>query len=129
MPKSLEHIEWEELNVTFLAIAAMQIVFALNMLIYEANFVSSFEVQYEGVGFMSAVGLAAFPYSVLALSKFVLDQDVRLNRTLLVGAIVVFLIGLVLAHRSDSQKNAFRQNPYSPSVARTFLLFLVSNFL
>lgn len=123
MPKSLPQLKLDELNPTFAVMAAMQIVFVLSMLIFEADFVSTFDVQYEGFGYMSAVSHSTFPYAVMALSKFVLDQDHRLSYLELGGMVAVFLIGLVLARCSDSQKNAFRQNPYSPSVACAYFCF------
>lgn len=113
-------LELKNVNETLLCICFIQIVFALDTLIYEATFLSSFEIYTEGLGFMGAFGYFVYPHLVGMFSKFILDHNVRLCRVDSYLTTFVFLFGLILARVTDRQKHAFRLNPYSPAVARKF---------
>lgn len=112
---------------TLLLATILQIFYILDALIYEHALVSTFEIQYEGLGFMFSTAYTIAPFVYTYVPKYVLDYGVKLPNVQLGAITVLFIIGYILYRGSNSQKNAFRQNPYSPSVSREFLkLFLHS---
>lgn len=92
--------------------------YCLDSMFFETQLLSSFQIQYEGFGYMSAVGLCLYPFFLSSIVRYVHYYKVQLGYLLLAIIALVFLSGYILYRKSNSQKNAFRKNPYSPSVAR-----------
>lgn len=106
------------LDPTMTTLYTLISVYYLDALILENEFLSSFEVQYEGYGYMLAVGYALYPFVMSSLLRYVYYYGIQLGTLKLLASTFVFLLGYVLYRGSNSQKNAFRRNPYHPSVAR-----------
>lgn len=106
-------------NPTLLVVGTLQIIYAADFLIFESALLTTYEMQYDSIGYMKTV--LCFPFSPALITKYVYDYGVRLPAWELVAAVLIFAIGYVLYRGSNLQKNAFRQNPYSPALSRKYI--------
>uniref|UniRef100_A0A1Y1ML18 Uncharacterized protein n=1 Tax=Photinus pyralis TaxID=7054 RepID=A0A1Y1ML18_PHOPY len=104
-------------NETLAVFAAMQIIHHTWCIVYESSFVTTFTAQYEAVGYECIVSLLLGPIVEIGSSKYILDYGVTLPRWQLIFAGVLFMIGSVFYHGSNTQKHQFRLNPYHPKVS------------
>ncbi|KAF2903369.1 hypothetical protein ILUMI_02818 [Ignelater luminosus] len=102
-------------NPTLLVVSTLQIIYAADYLIFESALLTTYEMQYDSIGYMKTV--LCFPFLPTFVTKYVYDHNVRLPTWELVAAVLIFVIGYVLYRGSNLQKNAFRKNPYSPALS------------
>jgi hypothetical protein len=57
---------------TLLVAVGLQIWYALDSLWFEESFLASFEIMYEGTGYMLAVGYHMYPFIPTVITRFVL---------------------------------------------------------
>ena len=57
---------------TLLLAAGLQIWYALDFLWFEDGFLASFEIMYEGTGYMLALGYHIYPFIPSFITRFVL---------------------------------------------------------
>lgn len=112
------NITLPSLDPTITTLYTLISVYFLDALIFEKELLSSFEIQYEGFGYMLAVSYSLYPFILSALVRYVYYHRIHLGTFKLIASTLVFLLGYVLYRGSNSQKDAFRRNPYHPSVAR-----------
>ncbi|XP_018327297.1 lamin-B receptor [Agrilus planipennis] len=105
------------MSPTASVLALLQGVYLLDGLLFESSWVTSFEIQYEGVGWMLAVGYVMYPFMSTTILKYVTEHNIELPWFQLVAAIILFVIGYILLRGSNSQKDSFRKNPYDPSLS------------
>lgn len=98
----------------------MQIITVLDNIYFEDVFLTSYEIQTEGCGYMMAMGYYGVPIMFASISKYLLEDDVRLSPSLLLGQLLIFIVGTTIKRLADIQKHSFRMNPYSNAVSRTF---------
>lgn len=113
--------DFVHLNIepTLLTYALMSYVtFFDGILLLEKSWSTSFEMQYEGVGYMNACLYFMGPSWIALPIKYLYDYSIKLNPWILAMAFLQFLIGYAIYSRSNYQKYLFRKNPYSPAVAR-----------
>lgn len=96
-------------------------IYILDGLIFEGSYLSSFEVQYRGFGFLNAAGYILYPFMAVLYTKYPYQHGLNAPIWKLVVGTVTFLIGFWLYRASNSQKDAFRRNPYAPSLSRKYL--------
>ncbi|XP_051159041.1 delta(14)-sterol reductase TM7SF2 [Leptopilina boulardi] len=106
------------INLTALIAAILQILYALDGLIFEAVFLSSFEVTYEGTGFMLCFGYLMYPFLCTLPARYALYNKVSQSPYILALLVVCYFIGHGIYRYCNSQKDEFRRNPLSPSLAR-----------
>lgn len=73
--KEAESLNWSNvgnLNIPALALITFQIIYFLDALIFEARFLSTFEVTYEGTGLMLTAGYLFYPYLVTLPTRYLL---------------------------------------------------------
>lgn len=112
---------------TIFTLYALTSLYYLDTIIYETRFLSSFEIQYEGFGYMSAVGYALYPFFLTSLVRYVYYNSIQLQLHTLIISGLTFVLGYYLYRRSNSLKNDFRKNPYQQSVARKSLICCFSS--
>lgn len=100
------------LNPTVAVLCGQNIVMLLNRIIFESQWVSSFEIQYEGFGYPSTVGYALYPFIVTLSAKYAYDFGLIVPAWQLVVSSITFLIGFGIFTKSNRIKDAFRKNPY-----------------
>ncbi|KZC06192.1 Lamin-B receptor [Dufourea novaeangliae] len=108
---SVEHI-----NISVLLTASLQIIYAVDALFFEPTVFTSFEVMYEGTGYMLCTGYMIYPFLPTLTTKYVLYNKVKFSY-LFVFPVLFFFVGYLLYRVSNSQKNEFRKNPLSPALA------------
>lgn len=118
MLKPTSNIIHSEPNTTLLVLVIIQCIYLLDGIYFEKTWVTSFEIQYEGFGHMSAVGYFIYPFMSSALAKYVFDYNVKLENWKLTLSVLLFFVGYVFFRGSNSQKDFFRQNPNHPLAAR-----------
>ncbi|XP_020300602.1 delta(14)-sterol reductase isoform X2 [Pseudomyrmex gracilis] len=104
-----------QLDSAALLVTALQLFYIMDGLIFESAIFTSFAIMYEGTGYLTCVSHLLYPFLTTLTTRFFLYQKAKLNY--FVGIfIVIFVIGYVLYRASNSQKNAFRKNPLSPTL-------------
>nr|XP_034177107.1 delta(14)-sterol reductase TM7SF2 isoform X2 [Osmia lignaria] len=111
-----ESYSLEHLNVSVLLTCLLQIIYAMDTLFFESAILTTFEIMYEGTGYMLCVGYFLFPFLPTLTTKYMLYHKTQLSY-LNVLPVLPFIIGYLLYRISNLQKNEFRQNPLSPSLA------------
>lgn len=107
------------INLPALVAAVLQILYVLDGLIFEAAFLSSFEVAYEGTGFMLCFGYLMYPFLCTLPARYALYNKVsHTSPYILAFLIVCYFIGHGIYRYCNSQKDEFRRNPLSPNLAR-----------
>ncbi|XP_076638714.1 lamin B receptor [Colletes latitarsis] len=117
--KAIEEAEsynTEHLNINVLLVASLQIIYSMDSLFFESTILTTFEVMYEGTGYMLCTGYMLFPFLATLTTKYVLYNKPQFSY-LLACPILVFIIGYLLYRISNTQKNEFRRNPLSSAVA------------
>ncbi|XP_044740446.1 delta(14)-sterol reductase TM7SF2 isoform X2 [Chrysoperla carnea] len=102
---------------TLITICLIQMYFFIDVLIFENIWLSSFEIQSEGVGFMSTVGYGIWPFSVTLIGKYIFEHNIERPLWVLAIIVILYAIGLTIYHGSNSQKHEFRKNPFNPALA------------
>ncbi|XP_021923962.1 delta(14)-sterol reductase isoform X2 [Zootermopsis nevadensis] len=102
---------------TLLLAGGLQIWYALDFLWFEDGFLASFEVMYEGTGYMLALGYNMYPFIPTIITRFVLIYRVEIPLYCLAVIAIVNAIGYVIYRGSNSQKSEFRRNPLNPALA------------
>lgn len=106
------------INLTALIAAILQLIYAIDGLIFEAAFVTSFEVMYEGTGYMLCIGYLMYPFLCTLPARYALYHKVPQSPYILALLVVCFFIGYGLFRYCNSQKDEFRKNPLAPRLAR-----------
>ncbi|XP_017772327.1 PREDICTED: delta(14)-sterol reductase [Nicrophorus vespilloides] len=104
-------------NSSVMTVCIMIIVNSLDSLIFEHTLLSSKEVQYESVGYRKCLESFCFIFLYSMIPKFVLDYGIQSTWYKCLACGIFFLAGYIIYRGSNSQKHAFRQNPYSPSIS------------
>ncbi|XP_076314302.1 delta(14)-sterol reductase TM7SF2-like [Tachypleus tridentatus] len=110
--------EFKHLNYPILFTVSCQFVFIFVNLWHADMFLTTAIVNCEGVGYLRVLSmctLVPFLYSFPVIYLFQYRQEIPLYCLLSTG--VVFCCGLYIYLQSNLEKNAFRRNPYSPSVS------------
>ncbi|XP_017877864.1 delta(14)-sterol reductase isoform X2 [Ceratina calcarata] len=116
--KSIEKFDiynLEQNNVGVLLGTLLQIIYAMDALVYEHALLTTFEVTQEGTGYMLCTGYMLYPFLPTLATKYMLYHRTTLSY-LFVFPVLTFLLGYVLYRKSNLQKNEFRINPLSPSL-------------
>ncbi|XP_031825484.1 lamin B receptor isoform X2 [Nomia melanderi] len=117
--KSIEEAESysiEHLHISVLLIASLQVIYAMDSLFFESTILTTFEVMYEGTGYMLCTGYMLYPFLPTLITKYALVNKIKFSY--LCGCpVFFFVVGYLLYRISNSQKHEFRKNPLSPAVA------------
>lgn len=112
------------LQPTLLVFCLMQMIYGFDALLFESGQMSTFEFQYEGVGYMMCIGYHVYAVFPTLLTKRIYEHNIVLPNWALVLVLALFIIGFFIYRSSNSQKDLFRQNSLNPKIARELLSFL-----
>ncbi|XP_033184519.1 lamin B receptor isoform X1 [Bombus vancouverensis nearcticus] len=116
--KTIEETETyslEHLNIGVMLGTLLQIIYAMDALFFESAILTTFEIMYEGTGYMLCTGYMMYPFLLAFTTKYMLYHKTQFTY-LFVFPILAFIIGYLLYRISNLQKNEFRRNPLSPSL-------------
>lgn len=119
--KSIEEAESykiDSLNLPLLATFAMNTLYLLPYFIVESEFLTSFEIMYEGTGYMVCTQYLLYPTFHSLPLRYLLNNRFDVPLPILALLSVTFMIGFTLYRLSNAQKNEFRRNPMSKKVSR-----------
>ncbi|XP_076234062.1 lamin B receptor [Calliopsis andreniformis] len=111
-----ESYSLEHLNIDVVLAAILQIIYSMDSLFFESAILTTFEIMYEGTGYMLCTGYMLFPFLPTLTTKYILYNKTQFNYLLAIP-VFFFIIGYLLFRISNSQKNEFRKNPLSPSLS------------
>ncbi|KAL3276494.1 hypothetical protein HHI36_011874 [Cryptolaemus montrouzieri] len=117
---ALTNLSWRTLipsQPTLLVLVILHIIYSLDYLIFESKLLSSYFVQYEGLGYKSVVTKLLQPFIFIAQTKYVLEHQIQLEAWKLSVLSFVYFVGYLLYRLSNNQKDSFRRNPYGPTSA------------
>lgn len=75
MTKAIEEAESysvEHLNISVILAALLQIIYSMDALLFESAMLTTFEVMYEGTGYMLCTGYMLFPFLPTLMTKYIL---------------------------------------------------------
>ncbi|XP_076762650.1 lamin B receptor isoform X3 [Xylocopa sonorina] len=105
------------LNIGVLLGTLLQIIYAMDALFFESAMLTTFEIMYEGTGYMLCTSYMMYPFLVTIATKYMLFHETQLTYHF-VFPVFTFIIGYFLYRISNLQKNEYRRNPLSPSLAQ-----------
>ncbi|CAO1402861.1 unnamed protein product [Diamesa hyperborea] len=103
-----------EYNNASLVVSVLLICYALDLLIFEHHLTSSFELNHEACGAELLLRHATFPFLVSFLPRFLLKEQLQINKVVLIAIAIVFIAGLVIKRGSNKLKYEYRMNPADP---------------
>ena len=124
----LGRVDLESLNITntMIVIASLSFMYYVDGLVNDQRWLTTFEVKYEGVGYMAIVAFLLSPFVSMLIPKYIYEYGVDVASWRLGLGFVQFVFGYLLYRFSNNQKDDFKRNPYGPSVAgQKFLLLNV----
>lgn len=112
------------LNPTLLVYVCLRTIYFLDILVFESTWITTFTQQEEGFGYLLGFLFCIGPFANVLTIKYILDHQVQLAAWKLALITIIFLFGYVLYRASNNQKDAFRKNPYSPSLSRKYAVYV-----
>nr|AIJ01350.1 lamin 2b receptor [Patiria miniata]AIK20547.1 lamin B receptor 2 [Patiria miniata] len=119
-----ENPPWPLLLLTF-----FQLLYVADSLLYEHAILSTMDIIHDGFGFMLVFGdLVWVPFTYTLQARYLADNPSRstMPNYCLIPILILGLIGYYIFRASNSQKNAFRENPYSSRFAASNILITAS---
>ena len=106
------------ISVAMSLVCAFQALYVFDALYFEPAILTTMDVTTDGFGFMLAFGdLVWVPFTYSLQARYILEQGVELELMHIIIIIAIKVIGYSIFRGSNGQKNAFRTDPDSPSVA------------
>ncbi|CAH1173489.1 unnamed protein product [Phaedon cochleariae] len=102
---------------TLFVLVLLRTIYFTDSLIFESTWITSFTNRQEGFGYLLAMSYCLAPFFYALPVKFVVENGVELASWKLAVVSLVFAFGYLLYRASNNQKNAFRNNPYSPAMS------------
>ncbi|XP_050534933.1 delta(14)-sterol reductase TM7SF2-like [Daktulosphaira vitifoliae] len=98
------------INIYLIVLSGMQILYAIDKLLFEFNLLSSFYLQRENVGLLSILQQFLLPAINFLPIQILLSKNIPVNFILLGIVSVVYLFGLILQRYSDYIKYKYKTN-------------------
>ncbi|XP_017758730.1 PREDICTED: lamin-B receptor [Eufriesea mexicana] len=116
--KAIEETEiysLQRLNIGILLGTSLQIIYAMDALLFESAMLTTFEIMYEGTGYMLCTAYMIYPFLPTLTTKYMLYHKIE-PTYVFIFPVFMFVLGYLLYRISNLQKNEFRRNPLSPSL-------------
>ncbi|KAK9904927.1 hypothetical protein WJX75_005751 [Coccomyxa subellipsoidea] len=114
--------QWQEVghvSTPLLLVCAFHGLYVLDALWLEKAILTTMDITTDGFGFMLAFGdLAWVPFTYSLQARYLVDHPKTLSGVAVAAILALKALGYLIFRGSNSQKNAFRQNPEQPSVRR-----------
>eukprot|EP00058_Branchiostoma_floridae_P000342 XP_002585830.1 hypothetical protein BRAFLDRAFT_62912 [Branchiostoma floridae] len=110
--------EHGQLSTALTCVTLFQALYVADALWFEDAILTTNDITTEGFGFMLAFGdLAWVPFTYTLQGRYLVDHPEH-DLTNVQAALIVLLnlLGFWIFRASNSQKNAFRRNPYDPKL-------------
>lgn len=108
---------WEDYYLTVLVLCGVQLLVAIDYLILEKYFLTTFEIQQEGTGYMLAMGYSLWGFLYTSAPRYAYLSKTAASPLTLCIAVIVFFTGYTIYHKSNAEKHTFRMDPNNPAVA------------
>ncbi|XP_038047003.1 delta(14)-sterol reductase TM7SF2-like isoform X1 [Patiria miniata] len=101
-----------------LAVTFSQVLYVADSLWFEECILSTMDIIHDGFGFMLSFGdLAWVPFTYTLQARYLVDHPEKTMPSYCLMAVVALgFLGYYIFRASNSQKNAFRQNPHGDGV-------------
>ncbi|XP_019647863.1 PREDICTED: delta(14)-sterol reductase-like [Branchiostoma belcheri] len=113
-------VDHGQLSTALTCVTLFQALYVADALWFEDAILTTSDITTEGFGFMLAFGdLAWVPFTYSLQARYLVDHPEH-DLTNVQAALIVLLnmLGFWIFRASNSQKNAFRRNPYDPKLQR-----------
>ncbi|XP_018010670.1 delta(14)-sterol reductase TM7SF2 [Hyalella azteca] len=104
-------------NNEFFVLAALQLFYCLDFLLFEENFYSTWEYTRQGSGYFLTGFYLTMPYYFIVNTRVLMMFRSPLPWYCIAGIVVIYLAGYILVRGANNQKHAFRTNPSDPNLA------------
>ncbi|XP_078673907.1 delta(14)-sterol reductase TM7SF2-like isoform X1 [Branchiostoma floridae x Branchiostoma belcheri] len=111
-------VDHGQLSTALTCVTLFQALYVADALWFEDAILTTNDITTEGFGFMLAFGdLAWVPFTYSLQARYLVDHPEH-DLTNVQAALIVLLnmLGFWIFRASNSQKNAFRRNPYDPKL-------------
>eukprot|EP00636_Phaeomonas_parva_P008670 CAMPEP_0118888082 /NCGR_PEP_ID=MMETSP1163-20130328/25536_1 /TAXON_ID=124430 /ORGANISM="Phaeomonas parva, Strain CCMP2877" /LENGTH=431 /DNA_ID=CAMNT_0006826645 /DNA_START=268 /DNA_END=1563 /DNA_ORIENTATION=+ len=106
------------LTAPMLLVNLFQGLYVWDALYYERAILTTMDVTTDGFGFMLAFGdLAWVPFTYSLQARYLVDHDPGLSSAALLCIVLLKVVGYTIFRGANSQKDAFRRDPNSTTVA------------
>lgn len=97
-------------NTAFFTVAALQFVYILDIILFEASLSNSLMITYDGVGFLFLfLTFVWLPFIHSIQLPYLLHNPQQISVPLLIVVIMIFVIGFLIARIANFNKDKFRQ--------------------
>ncbi|KAK2856585.1 hypothetical protein Q5P01_005320 [Channa striata] len=95
-----------------------QLLYVVDGLWNEEAILTTMDLMHDGFGFMLAFGdLVWVPFTYTMQAYYLVTHPNPLSLPALIGIVILKLVGFYIFRKSNSEKNAFRRNPFDPKVS------------
>lgn len=113
---NLQHLDMP--SSAMLLVNAFQLLWVVDGLWHEEKLLSMMDMVHDGFGFMLAFGdLAWVPFTFTCQSYYLASHPSDLCVFWIVPIILMNMVGYYIFRKANSQKFAFRRNPYDPALS------------
>ncbi|XP_014248973.1 delta(14)-sterol reductase [Cimex lectularius] len=96
-----------EFSVPLMVVCAFQVLFALDFLMFENSFLSTYTVTQEGTGYFFLIWRSILPFWLALLPKYLQTVEVFNNFYVVMAASLMYLVGYIVYRVSSEQKAKF----------------------
>lgn len=112
----LQKLEYPSLAM--ILVNSFQLLYVLDALWNEEAILTTMDIVHDGFGFMLAFGdLVWVPFTYSLQAFYLVNHPNEVSWPFAAAIITLNFIGYIVFRKANSQKNAFRRNPYDPKVA------------
>uniref|UniRef100_A0AAY5EFN6 Delta(14)-sterol reductase n=1 Tax=Electrophorus electricus TaxID=8005 RepID=A0AAY5EFN6_ELEEL len=114
----MKHQSLDSPSSAMLLINGFQLLWVADGLWHEEKLLTMMDIVYDGFGFMLAFGdLAWVPFTFTCQSYYLVNHPSDLSVFWIVAIILLNAIGYYIFRKANSEKFAFRRNPYDPALS------------
>ncbi|RXM28154.1 Lamin-B receptor [Acipenser ruthenus] len=105
-------------SLAMILVNSFQLLYVLDALWNEEAILTTMDIVHDGFGFMLAFGdLVWVPFTYSLQAFYLVNHPNEVSWPFAAAIITLNFIGYIVFRKANSQKNAFRRNPYDPKVA------------
>nr|XP_015199756.1 PREDICTED: lamin-B receptor [Lepisosteus oculatus] len=105
-------------SVAMILVNSFQLLYVLDALWHEEAILTTMDIVHDGFGFMLAFGdLVWVPFTYSLQAYYLVKHPNDLSWPLVAVIIILNSFGYLVFRKANSQKNAFRRNPYAPELS------------
>ncbi|XP_072552076.1 delta(14)-sterol reductase LBR [Salminus brasiliensis] len=114
----MKHKNLDAPSPSMLLVNGFQLLWVADGLWHEEKLLTMMDIVHDGFGFMLAFGdLAWVPFTFTCQAYYLVNHSNDLSVFWVVAIIVMNVVGYYIYRKANSQKFAFRRNPYDPTLS------------